>query len=54
MRFHPVVETVDRLLSMIGKIYHIDFVFGLYRPDSNWRHGIREGGGVLKELSSHL
>lgn len=54
MRFHPVVETVDRLLARIGKIYHIDFVFGLYRPDPNWRHSITQGGGVLKELSSHL
>lgn len=54
MRFHPVVETVDRLLTKIGKIYHIDFIFGLYRTGPNWRHSITQGGGVLKELSSHL
>ena len=54
MRFHPVVETVDSLLTRIGKPYHIDFVFGLYRPGPNWRHSIRESGGVLKELASHL
>ncbi|MBI4243738.1 MAG: Gfo/Idh/MocA family oxidoreductase [Planctomycetes bacterium] len=54
MRFHPAVETVDRLLTKIGKIYHVDFVFGLYRPGPNWRHSILQDGGVLKELASHL
>jgi len=54
MRFHPVVTTVDRLLERVGKVYHAEFVFGLYRPGVTWRHRLIEGGGVLKELSSHL
>jgi predicted dehydrogenase len=54
MRFHPVVTTVDRLLPRIGPIYHVDFNFSLYRPGVTWRHSLRQGGGVLKELSSHL
>jgi myo-inositol 2-dehydrogenase/D-chiro-inositol 1-dehydrogenase len=54
MRFHPVVAAVDRLLPRIGPIYHIDFNFSLYRPGVNWRHHLLQGGGVLKELSSHL
>ena len=54
MRFHPVVATVDRLLLRIGPIYHVDFNFGLYRPGITWRHRLLQGGGVLKELSSHL
>lgn len=54
MRFHPVVRTVDALLPRIGKIYHMDFVFGMYRPGDNWRNSLAQGGGVLKELSSHL
>lgn len=54
MRFHPVVEKIDELLPKIGDIFHIDFVFGMYRPEVTWRHqGIQEGG-VLKELGSHL
>jgi len=54
MRFHPVVETVDKLIGNVGKIFHISFEFGLYRPGVTWRHKLVEGGGVLKELSSHL
>ena len=54
MRFHPVVTAVDRLLSRIGPIYHVDFNFSLYRPGVAWRHSLLQGGGVLKELSSHL
>ena len=54
MRFHPVVTTVDRLLPRIGPIYHVDFNFSLYRPGVTWRHRLLQGGGVLKELSSHL
>ena len=54
MRFHPVVTTVDRLLPRIGPIYHVDFNFSLYRPGVTWRHSLLQGGGVLKELSSHL
>lgn len=54
MRFHPVVQTVDVLLDRIGDIYHIDFTFSLYRPGVTWRHQLTQGGGVLKELSSHL
>jgi len=54
MRFHPVVTAVDRLLDRIGRIYHAEFVFNLYRPGVTWRHRLTQGGGVLKELSSHL
>jgi len=54
MRFHPVVLKVDELLPRIGEIFHVDFIFGMYRPEVTWRHqGVQEGG-VLKELGSHL
>lgn len=54
MRFHPVVETIDRLLPRIGSLYHLDFIFSLHRPGVTWRHSLTQGGGVLKELASHL
>jgi predicted dehydrogenase len=54
MRFHPVVAAVDRLLPRIGAVYHADFIFSLYRPGVTWRHRLEQGGGVLKELASHL
>jgi predicted dehydrogenase len=54
MRFHPVIEKVNELLSSIGEVFHIDFIFGMYRPEITWRHKLIEGGGVLKELTSHL
>ena len=54
MRFHPVIRKVDELLPRIGKVFHVDFVFGMYRPEITWRHKRIQGGGVLKELGSHL
>jgi predicted dehydrogenase len=54
MRFHPVVEKVTQLLPTIGKVFHIDLSFGMYRPEITWRHKIIQGGGVVKELTSHL
>jgi predicted dehydrogenase len=54
MRFHPVVRKVDELLKSIGEVYHVDFDFGMYRPEIGWRHKIEQRGGVLKELASHL
>ena len=54
MRFHPVIQEVNGIIKTIGRVFHIDFVFGMYRPEITWRHKIIQGGGVLKELSSHL
>lgn len=54
MRFHPVIEQVNELLPTIGKIFHIDFSFGMYRPEITWRHKLDQAGGVAKELTSHL
>ncbi len=54
MRFHPVVQKIDQLLPKIGEIFHLDFVFGMYRPEITWRHQSIQQGGVLKELGSHL
>lgn len=54
MRFHPVTRKVDEILAEIGEIFHIDFLFGMYRPEITWRHNLLQKGGVLKELASHL
>ena len=54
MRFHPVIEKLNELLVNAGKIYNVDFYFGMYRPEVTWRHKKEQGGGVFKELGSHL
>jgi len=54
MRFHPVIEKVSELLKDAGRIYNVDFYFGMYRPEVTWRHKREQGGGVFKELGSHL
>lgn len=54
MRLHPVIRKVDELIGRIGPLFHIDFVFGMYRPEITWRHQGLQQGGVLKELGSHL
>ena len=54
MRFHPVVMKVSELLRDVGRIYSVDFYFGMYRPEVTWRHVLEQGGGVFKELGSHL
>jgi len=54
MRFHPVIEKVGELLKNAGSIYSVDFYFGMYRPEVTWRHKSDQGGGVFKELGSHL
>ena len=50
MRFHPVVQKVDELLPRLGEVFHLDFVFGMYRPENTWRHLSLQEGGVLKEM----
>lgn len=54
MRFHPVINKVNELLPRIEPVFHLDWVFGMYRPEINWRHRILQSGGVMKELASHL
>ena len=54
MRFHPVVQKIDECLDQIGEVLHIDLEFGMYRPEITWRHQRVQGGGVLKELGTHL
>lgn len=54
MRFHPVIQKVNELLPRIGQLFHLDFIFGMYRPEVTWRHQSLQGGGVLRELGSHL
>jgi predicted dehydrogenase len=54
MRYHPVVLKVTGLAGRIGRIYGIDFHFGMHRPEVTWKHKIDQEGGVMKELLSHL
>jgi predicted dehydrogenase len=54
LRFHPVVRGIDEVAKRLGKLYHLDFDFPLYRPGFNWRHRRAMLGGVLKEVGIHL
>jgi UDP-N-acetyl-2-amino-2-deoxyglucuronate dehydrogenase len=54
IRFHPVVRKVDEVVKRLGRLYHLDFEFPLYRPGFNWRHRRVMLGGVLKEAGIHL
>lgn len=54
MRFHPVIMKVSELVKKAGRIMSVDFYFGMYRPEVTWRHQLSQGGGVFKELGSHL
>jgi len=53
MRFHPVIERIDRLIAQIGPIYHIDLEYTQFRTNVSWRHKLVQGGGVLKEQGIH-
>jgi predicted dehydrogenase len=54
MRFHPVILKVKELLPRIGPVFHLDWVFGMHRPEITWRHKAIQSGGVMKELACHL
>ena len=54
MRFHPVVERVGELLKTMGSIQVIESQLSMYRPEVTWKHKLDQGGGAMKELSSHL
>ncbi len=53
MRFHPVVACVDAHLDQIGSIYAARFSYTQFRTTVNWRHGMAQGGGVLKSQGVH-
>lgn len=54
MRFHTVVRSVDQLIERIGRPFHLEFIFPMYRAGVTWRHRLAEGGGVLNANCSHL
>jgi predicted dehydrogenase len=54
MRFHVVVRCVDELVERIGRPFHLELVFPMYRAGVTWRHRLVEGGGVLSANCSHL
>ncbi len=54
MRFHTVVRSLDQLIERIGRPFHLEFIFPMYRKGVTWRHKLVEGGGVLNANCSHL
>ena len=53
MRFNPVVETINKNITKLGKIISIDMSFQFNRSDLGWRGVKNIGTGVLKELGTH-
>jgi UDP-N-acetyl-2-amino-2-deoxyglucuronate dehydrogenase len=54
LRFHVVVRCIDELLGRIGRPFHLELMFPMYRPGVTWRHRLVEGGGVLNANCCHL
>ena len=54
IRSNPAVEAINKELHKIGKIFHIDMEFSMYRDEIKWKHKLIAGGGVLRELCGHM
>lgn len=53
MRFHPVVNAIDRIFGDIGPIYASRISYTQFRTAISWRHKLEQGGGVLKSQGVH-
>ena len=53
MRFHPVVNAIDRVVEAIGPLYAARFSYTQFRTNVTWRHQLVQGGGVLKSQGVH-
>jgi predicted dehydrogenase len=53
MRFHPIVNAIDRIIADIGPIYASRISYTQFRTAVNWRHQLEQGGGVLKSQGVH-
>ncbi len=53
MRFHPVIEAVNKNITNIGRILGISMSFQFNRKELGWRASPGIGTGVLMELGTH-
>ncbi|MCL4378665.1 MAG: Gfo/Idh/MocA family oxidoreductase [Actinobacteria bacterium] len=53
MRFHPVIEAVNKIVPHIGKILSISMSFQFNRKELGWRGNPEIGTGALMELGTH-
>jgi predicted dehydrogenase len=53
MRFHPVIEAVNKNILKIGKIMSIRLSFQFNRKELGWRESPDIGTSVLMELGTH-
>ena len=49
----PTILAINKELSRIGQIFHIDLEFYCIRRNK-WKHKLISGGGILRELCGHL
>lgn len=54
IRSQPTILAINKELSRIGQIFHIDLEFSMYREEIKWKHKLISGGGILRELCGHL
>lgn len=54
IRSNPTIEAINKEIHRIGKIFHIDMEFSMYRDEIKWKHKLLAGGGVLRELCGHM
>ena len=54
LRSHPAIHAINRELHRIGRIFHIDMEFSMFREEIKWKNKLLAGGGILRELCSHL
>ncbi len=54
IRSQPTILAINKVISKIGRIFHIDMEFSMYRDEIKWKHKIIAGGGVLRELCGHI
>jgi len=54
IRSQPTILAINKVISKIGRIFHIDMEFSMYRNEIKWKHKLIAGGGVLRELCGHL
>ena len=54
IRSQPTILAINKEIHKIGRIFHIDMEFSMYREDLKWKHKLISGGGILRELCGHM
>ncbi len=54
IRSNPAIIAINKELHRIGRVFHVDMEFSMYRDEIKWKHKLMAGGGVLRELCGHM